>query len=68
VVSWLAMGLVQSRVAARTWEAFRLTVLEKHSGADAASRLQMTIARVYTSKTQIKRLIGEVARKLSKTL
>ena len=49
-----AMGLVQSRVAARTWDAFRLTVLEECSGADAAARLEMTIARVYTSKSQVK--------------
>jgi RNA polymerase sigma factor (sigma-70 family) len=59
-----AMGLVQTRVAARTWDAFRLTVLEEHSGAEAAARLEMTIARVYTSKSQVKRLIREEVRKL----
>ena len=63
-----AMGLVQPRVAARTWEAFRLTVIEKHSGADAAARLQMTIARVYTSKSQVKRLIRDEVQKLAKIL
>jgi RNA polymerase sigma-70 factor (ECF subfamily) len=62
-----AMGLVQSRVAARTWDAFRLTVLEECSGADAAARLEMTVARVYTSKSQVKRLIREEIRKLVKT-
>ena len=61
-----AMGLVQSRVAARTWDAFRLTVLEECSGATAAARLEMTIARVYTSKSQVKRLIREEVRKLAK--
>jgi RNA polymerase sigma factor (sigma-70 family) len=60
-----AMGLVQSRVAARTWDAFRLTVLEQCSGADAATRLDMTVARVYTSKSQVKRLIREEVRKLA---
>jgi RNA polymerase sigma factor (sigma-70 family) len=59
-----AMGLVQSRVAGRTWDAFRLTVLEECSGADAAARLEMTIARVYTSKSQVKKLIREEVRKL----
>ena len=59
-----AMGLVQTRVAARTWDAFRLTVLEECSGADVAARLDMTIARVYTSKSQVKRLIREEVRKL----
>ena len=59
-----AMGLVQARVAERTWDAFRLTVLEECSGADAAARLEMTIARVYTSKSQVKRLIREEVRKL----
>ncbi len=62
-----AMGLVQSRVAARTWEAFRLTVLEECSAADAAASLNMTIARVYTSKSQVKTLIREEVRKLVRT-
>jgi RNA polymerase sigma factor (sigma-70 family) len=59
-----AMELVQSRVAARTWDAFRLTVLEQCSGAEVAARLEMTVARVYTSKSQVKRLIREEVRKL----
>jgi RNA polymerase sigma factor (sigma-70 family) len=59
-----AMGVVQTRVAARTWDAFRLTVLEECSGAEAAARLEMTVARVYTSKSQVKRLIRQEVRKL----
>jgi RNA polymerase sigma factor (sigma-70 family) len=62
-----AMVLVQPRVAARTWDAFRLTALEGLSGATAAARLQMNITRVYTAKSQVKTMIREQIRKLVKT-
>jgi RNA polymerase sigma factor (sigma-70 family) len=60
-----AMNLVQPRVAERTWDAFRLTALEGCSGASAAARLEMNIARVYTAKSQVKMMIREEVRKLA---
>ncbi len=59
-----AMLRVQPRVAARTWDAFRLTALEGQSGAAVADRLEMNIARVYSAKSDVKRMIREEIRKL----
>ena len=59
-----AMGLVQTRVAARTWDAFRLTALEGCSGATAATRLEMKVARVYVAKSEVKEMIRREVRKL----
>jgi RNA polymerase sigma factor (sigma-70 family) len=61
-----AMIRVQPRVAARTWDAFRLTALEGRSGAQAAESLEMNITRVYTAKSQVKMMIREEIRKLVK--
>jgi RNA polymerase sigma factor (sigma-70 family) len=58
---------VRPRVAARTWDAFRLTALEGCSGAAAADRLEMNITRVYTAKSQVKRMIRAELRNLVKT-
>jgi RNA polymerase sigma factor (sigma-70 family) len=59
-----AMILVRPRVAARTWDAFRLTALEGHSGAAAAASLEMNITRVYVARSEVKRMIREEVRKL----
>ena len=61
-----AMVLVRPRVAARTWDAFRLTALEGCAGAVVADRLEMNITRVYTAKSEVKRMIREEIRKLVK--
>ena len=59
-----AVERVQQRVAARTWDAFRLTALEGCSGAVAAGRLEMKIARVYGARSDVKKLIREEVRNL----
>ena len=59
-----AMVRVRSRVAPRTWDAFRLTALEGCSGAAAAAQLEMKIARVYVAKSEVKKMIREEIRKL----
>jgi RNA polymerase sigma factor (sigma-70 family) len=59
-----AMALVRLRVEPRIWDAFRLTALEGSSGADASDRLEMNIARVYTAKSEVKKMIREEIRKL----
>jgi RNA polymerase sigma-70 factor (ECF subfamily) len=61
-----AMVLVRPRVAARTWDAFRLTALEGCSGASAADRLEMKITRVYTAKSEVKKMIRAEIRMLEK--
>jgi RNA polymerase sigma factor (sigma-70 family) len=60
-----AMVLVRPRVAARTWDAFRLTALEGVSGADA--QLEMKVARVYVAKSEVKEMIRREVRKLEGT-
>jgi RNA polymerase sigma-70 factor (ECF subfamily) len=59
-----AMERVRRRVAARTWDAFRLTAVEGWSGSAAAERLEMKIARVYGAKSEVKGMIREEVRKL----
>jgi RNA polymerase sigma-70 factor (ECF subfamily) len=59
-----AMARVRPRVAARTWEAFRLTALEGCSGAAVAAQLQMKVARVYVAKNEIKTMIRQEVRRL----
>ena len=59
-----AMERVKRRVSARTWDAFRLTALEGLSGAAAAERLEMQIARVYGARSEVKEMIREEVRKL----
>ena len=58
------MEQVRRRVSARTWDAFRLTALEGLSGAAAAGRLEMQIARVYGARSEVKEMIREEVRKL----
>ena len=59
-----AMTQVQTRVEPRTWDAFRLTTLEGCSGAIVADRLEMNITRVYTAKSEVKKMIRAEIRKL----
>jgi RNA polymerase sigma factor (sigma-70 family) len=61
-----AMVQVQTRVAARTWDAFRLTALEGCSGATAADRLELNITRVYKAKSEVKQMIRDEIQKLVK--
>ena len=51
------MAQVRPRVEPRTWDAFRLTALEGCAGATVADRLAMNITRVYTAKSEVKRMI-----------
>jgi RNA polymerase sigma-70 factor (ECF subfamily) len=59
-----AMERVRRRVAARTWDAFRLTALEGLSGSATAGRLEMKVARVYGAKREVKEMIREEVRRL----
>ena len=59
-----AMERVRQRVAARTWDAFRLTALEGLSGSAAAGRLEMKVVRVYGARSEVKEMIREEVRRL----
>lgn len=54
-----AMDRVRRRVAAHTWEAFRLTALVGLSGAEAAKRLPMQIAMVFVAKSKVQKMLRE---------
>jgi RNA polymerase sigma-70 factor (ECF subfamily) len=59
-----ASARVRLRVAAHTWDAFRLTALEGLSGAEAAARLGMKVANVFVAKSEVQRMLQEEIRKL----
>jgi RNA polymerase sigma factor (sigma-70 family) len=59
-----AMAVVRPRVAARTWEAFRLTALEGVSAAATAAQLEIKVAHVYVAKSEVKKMIADEIRKL----
>jgi RNA polymerase sigma factor (sigma-70 family) len=55
----LAIEKVRERVAAPTWEAFRLTTFEGHSGAEASRLLGITVASVFVSKHRVQKMLRE---------
>ncbi len=58
-----AMARVRLRVAPQTWQAFALTALEGHSGAEAAARIPMQVAQVFVAKRRVQKMLqDEVAR------
>ncbi len=61
-----AMTRVQLRVAPHRWEAFRLTALEGLSGGEAAERLGMKVAHVFTTKSKIQRMLQEELQRLER--
>jgi RNA polymerase sigma factor (sigma-70 family) len=61
-----AMARVRPRVEPRTWDAFRLTALEGRAGATVADLLEMNITRVYTAKSEVKRMIRAEIQKMIK--
>jgi RNA polymerase sigma factor (sigma-70 family) len=60
----LALSKVRVRVAPATWEAFRLTTFEEHTGAQASRLLDMPIASVFVAKHRVQKLLKEEIRKL----
>ncbi len=60
----VAMLRVKARVAASTWEAFRLTAVDGLSGAEAAQRLRITVASVFVSKHRVQKMLGAEIRRL----
>jgi RNA polymerase sigma factor (sigma-70 family) len=61
-----AMARVETRLASRTWNAFRLTAIEGYSGAAAAAVLQMRTSQVYLARSKVKKRIQEEVRSLER--
>ncbi len=59
-----ALRRVRPRVPPQQWDAFQLTALEGMTGADAAAKLGMLVATVYTAKSKVQKLIREEIRRL----
>jgi RNA polymerase sigma factor (sigma-70 family) len=59
-----AQARVQQRVEPHTWEAFRLTALERLSGAEAAARLGLKVATVYKAKSKVQQMLQEEVARL----
>jgi RNA polymerase sigma-70 factor (ECF subfamily) len=55
---------VRRRVAAATWEAFRLTAVDGLSGAAAAERLGMKVATVFSHRRNVQKLLQDEVRQL----
>ena len=55
---------VRGRVQPRTWHAYELTAVECLSGAEAATRLGMSVAAVFTAKASVLRMLREETREL----
>src|SRR5262245_34670189 len=59
----LAVRHVQPRVEPQTWEAFRLTALERQPGAEVAARLGMQVAAVFKARSRVQKMLqGELRR------
>jgi RNA polymerase sigma-70 factor (ECF subfamily) len=58
-----AQARVRQRVAPHTWEAFRLTAVERLSGAEAAAQLALNVATVFKAKSKVQKMLQvEIAR------
>jgi RNA polymerase sigma factor (sigma-70 family) len=55
----LAIARIRERVEAPTWEAFRLTTFEGHSGAEASGLLGIPVASVFVYKHRVQKMLRE---------
>jgi RNA polymerase sigma-70 factor (ECF subfamily) len=60
----MAQARVRQRVEPHTWEAFRLTALEGHSGAEVAAALHMQVGTVFKAKSKVQRMLREEIERL----
>lgn len=59
-----AMMSVRLRVEPRTWDAFRLTALERCSGAEVAAKIGMRLTSVYKARSNVQKMLQEEVRLL----
>jgi RNA polymerase sigma-70 factor (ECF subfamily) len=64
----LAMESVRESVAPHTWEAFRLTALLHHSGAEAARQLTMPIMHVYVARQRVQMRLSQEVKRLQRIM
>jgi RNA polymerase sigma-70 factor (ECF subfamily) len=57
---------IRLRVEPHTWEAFRLTAVERLSGAEVAERLGMKVATVFKAKSKVQRMLREEITRLDR--
>jgi RNA polymerase sigma factor (sigma-70 family) len=60
----LAIARVRERVAAVTWDAFRLTTFEEYSGDRASKLLGIPVASVFVAKHRVQKILKEELAKL----
>lgn len=58
---------VRLRVEPHTWEAFRLTALERMAGALVAERLGMRVATVFKAKSKVQKMLREELSRLDRS-
>jgi RNA polymerase sigma-70 factor (ECF subfamily) len=54
-----AKARVQQRVESHTWDAFRLTALERLSGAAVAEQLRLKVTTVFKAKSKVLKMLHE---------
>jgi RNA polymerase sigma-70 factor (ECF subfamily) len=59
-----AVDRVRRRVEPHTWEAFRLTAVERLSGAAAAEQLGMKVVTVFKAKSKVQKMLREEVARL----
>jgi RNA polymerase sigma-70 factor (ECF subfamily) len=59
-----ASARVRLRVRQHTWEAFRLTAVERKSGAEVAALLGMQVATVFVARSKVQKMLQDEVRKL----
>jgi RNA polymerase sigma-70 factor (ECF subfamily) len=62
-----ATARIRLRVEPHTWEAFRLTAIERMSGAAVADRLGIKITTVFKAKSKVQRMLREEIARLERT-
>ena len=55
---------IRRRVAAHTWEAFRLLAFEGLSGVEVAERLKMNVGTVYVARSSVQKMLKEQLKEL----
>jgi RNA polymerase sigma-70 factor (ECF subfamily) len=60
----LAVDRVKARVAKPTWDAFRLTAIERQSGVEAAQRLGVPVASVFVAKHRVQKMLKQEVSRL----
>ncbi len=61
-----ATEAVQERIEHQTWEAYRLTAIERLSGAEAAQQLGMPVMNVYVARRRVQEMLRREVERLER--